>query len=291
MEKWIVKKEEEGKSLQKFLSQKLDSSFSVRKIKELLGGNVCRVNGRVERFGSRKLRKGDQVVFVSSQKMETTSFQRDPERVLYRDDDLFLYNKPEGISTEELEELLHAKAVHRLDRGTTGVMVWALNEETQEKLIWQFRERTVRKVYWAIVVGKLSPQKGVYRNFLGKRGSFQGQSLWGRVPRSKGKEAITNYHCIEAVRGGSLVECLPETGRTHQIRVHMAELGCPILGDGQYGRNVPWPIIAHRPLLHAKSLSFIHPTTKKTIKGIAPLPTDFSQAWEELKTDVTHYEE
>ena len=116
-------------------------------------------------------------------------------------------------------------------------------------------------------------KKGVVRNHLGKIGAFSGQVLWGEVPQ--GKEAVTYWSLLETQKQYSLIECQPHTGRTHQIRVHLASIKCPIVGDYQYYRQQKPPFFVSRPLLHAKTLAFIHPLTNKELHFTSKLPFDF----------------
>ena len=112
--------------------------------------------------------------------------------------------------------------------------------------------------------------------------SYEGQSLWGSVPPHQGHHAITGWKLEKKGVEASLLRCYPKTGRTHQIRVHMSEMGHPILGDKQYGRSVRCRYNAMRCLLHAYELSFIHPTSGQKVQFQAPIPEDFQQAFNQL---------
>lgn len=254
---FIVKK---GCTLLAFLRKQTD--LSGKAIKRALDQGNCRVNGTIERFATTPLEKGDKVSF----RLPTTTTIKEME-LLFEDASLAIYNKSPGVKTEG--EYL----VHRLDKATSGVLLMAKSITMQKKLETLFRKREVKKTYIALVKGRLRRDQGVIENTLGKVGSYDGQTIWGSTP--KGLTAITHYRCLKKGKGSTLVELIPHTGRTHQLRVHMSEMGHPILGDLQYGRDVSFPKEITRLCLHAYRLSFIHPTTGKRIQATAPVPALF----------------
>ncbi len=163
--------------------------------------------------------------------------------------------------------------VHRLDKGTSGVLLMARTLPMKKALEALFKKRESRKTYIALIKGDLRKDQGTIDNRLSKKGTFHGQTLYGSAP--KGQIAITHWKILEKRKGKSLIELHPETGRTHQLRIHMAGMGHPILGDLQYGRNVSFPEDINRLCLHAYRLSFIHPKTKKKVQVTSSLPTLF----------------
>ncbi|QVL57168.1 MAG: RluA family pseudouridine synthase [Simkaniaceae bacterium] len=255
-----IKKEE---SLLSFLKEK--TTLSGREIKRALENGACRLNGKIERFGSAKLKTGDKVTFHPPKKMAVGTLT-----VLHQDSSLTLFNKPSGVVSAS-EKGHHL--VHRLDKGTSGVLLMARTIPIKRALETLFKKREVKKIYIAIVKGALRKEKGTIENKLGKKGTFQGQTLYGATPN--GQLAITHYKVLKTVKGQSLVELHPETGRTHQLRVHLSELGHPILGDLQYGRDAVFPKEIYRLCLHAYRLTFTHPRTGKKIQATAPLPKLF----------------
>ena len=247
-------------SLLAFLRKQTD--LSGKEIKRMLEQGACRVNGVIERFASTQLQKGDKVSFHPS-----PTASQETMTILYEDPDLFIYNKPSGIPTKGNH------LVHRLDKGTSGVLLVARNASMQKKLEALFKKREIKKAYIALVKGVLRKEQGVIENKLAKKGTFHGQSIWGSSPN--GSLAITHWKCLKKGKGVSLVELQPLTGRTHQLRVHLSEMGHPILGDLQYGRNVAFPKEVNRLCLHAYRLSFIHPKTGKRLQATAPVPRLF----------------
>ena len=150
-----------------------------------------------------------------------------------------------------------------MDRETTGVLLLAKSLEVKKKFIEQFRDYQVKKRYLAIVEGVPKKQCGKIENYLIKKKEYSGQTIWGSNKNEKGLYAYTDWKLLKANTIASLIECYPKTGRTHQIRVHLCEMGHPLLGDNQYGgggcSSGPIP----RILLHAESLEFFHPFTKR----------------------------
>lgn len=231
-----------------------------------------------------------------------------PLHVLYEDDDLIILNKPCDLIVHPARgnkhgTLVNALAhysehlssglgefrpgiVHRLDRNTTGVMVVTKHDVAQWKIAKQFELRQVEKSYLAIVHGtpeltadRIDAPLGVHPKFREKYA----------VRPETGKDAVTFYEVIEAFRGFSLIHCRPRTGRTHQIRVHLAHLKHPVVADDMYGGKLvyPWQLadlepaveepVLGRCALHAWTLEFTHPTTEQRVKFEAPLPDDMQQ--------------
>ena len=197
---------------------------------------------------------------------------------------LMHYNK-DSLST--IGDELRPGIVHRIDKDTSGLVVIAKNNETHEKLSHQFSEHTITRVYQLLIWGKLRPSSGKIDTFI-TRSSKNRQMM--EVSNSKGKRAITNYKTIEIFENDktptlSLVECRLETGRTHQIRVHMTHMGNSIMGDGKYKKkykklknidtnleNLIYKL--DRQFLHAQTLGFIHPKTNEEMTFTSILPQE-----------------
>lgn len=280
---WRVSKEESGVKLLRFLQQK--TGYSVRVLKKALECNLCHINGRPEHFGSFLLGNGDSVKFFFDS-IESFSSNKSSLniKILFEDDDFLFIEKPPGISSEDprLQEILKADGkrtglalAHRLDKETTGVLAFTLTPRAQKALYTLFKERKVSKTYFALVDGVPKRKQGRIENFLGRLASYQGQSLWGAVPKEKGSIAITEWKVAKEGNSRSLIACFPLTGRTHQIRVHLASIGHPILGDSLYNRTLSAAPVS-RCLLHAAVLSFIHPFTNDDLRVESPLPPDFN---------------
>lgn len=209
--------------------------------------------------------------------------------IVYEDSDLMVVNKPAGMVVHpalghssgtlvnallaHCPEIAHvggierAGVVHRLDRDTSGLLVVAKNEETREDLQRQFKRRKVEKAYLALVEGRLEPREGIIEAPVGR----------DRVERKRmavvrtGRDARTHFRVVEYFADHSLVEVRPHSGRTHQIRVHLAWLGYPIVGDLVYGSRRQ-QVLRHRHFLHAARLGFIHPGAGEPVSFEAPLP-------------------
>jgi len=240
--------------------------------------------------------------------------------VLWKDEHIIALNKPPGLPSQggsgqgdrHVDGLLDAlkfgfknrpKMVHRLDKDTSGVLLIARTDRVARALSEAFRLKTTRKIYWAAVAGVPNPKMGTIRYALMKapghgRGG-EGEKMICIHPAKLGdypdaKRATTDYAVIDALGGRvSWVGLVPITGRTHQLRAHMAELGHPIVGDGKYGGSGQenlgdgWGAqlggeISRKLHLHARSISFDHPITQKRITVTAPLPDHMARTWKTL---------
>lgn len=268
--KHTVSSEEQGQTLLAFLRTHLSSYSSVKAIKRAIDGKKCKVNGRVEWFSTYPLKKGDQIEICLEGKQEEC-----PLVVLYEDEELILYNKPSGKVSESFE---NGFLVHRLDKETSGVFLLAKTRNMCDLLYDVFAKRKIEKHYLALCDGEILHEKWIVDNYLGKKVSYQGGALYGRVPKEKGRRATTSFQCIKKGGGATLVLAKPTTGRTHQIRVHLKEFGHPILGDWQYSSHFKCSYQPSRMMLHALRLIFLHPLTGKKLEIEAPLPDDFLRA-------------
>lgn len=290
---WVVSIAESDQKLVVFLKNKLGSKYSARQIKNALENSLCRVNQRLEHFASAILLPGDKVNFEVEAlgiKKPKTVFVFNPADIVYEDQELLIYNKPSGIASDsrELTRALHNyspdwELLHRLDKETTGLLMFTKGAAFRKKMIDAFKTHRVEKIYLAIVDGTLRQPSGIIDGYIGKIHEYEGQTLWGSISDvRKGQYAVTAWELEKKGNQVSLVRCYPKTGRTHQIRVHMSEIGHPIIGDKQYGRIVRCRYNAARCLLHAYKLSFVHPTRQEQVFFQAPIPQDFQQALDQL---------
>lgn len=279
MQEWVVSKEEAGMKLVAFLKLKLNQ-YSSKQLKSFVESNTCTINGVIERFASVAVHPGDRIVLnmekAPAKKHADHSLMQ--ERILYQDEEILAYDKPPGIASEEFETKLHL--IHRLDRETSGVLLFAKNKSAFDDMVELFRSHQVKKTYYAVVDGIPKNKKGLIDNFLGKKHIYQGQTIWGSV--QEGMRAITEWEIEKAGNAVSLVKCFPKTGRTHQLRVHLNEMGHPILGDFQYCRQFDALYKPERLLLHAQAISFPHPKNKRLLTITSPFPKDFLKAIREL---------
>lgn len=180
---------------------------------------------------------------------------------------IILANPPKGFD----KDMPRAGLVHRLDRETSGVMLIAKNREFQEAMVELFASRQVHKTYHAIACGEIPDDEGLIDVPIGRIAG-------GKIKASDvGREAVTGYKVLERKNGFTRVELYPKTGRTNQLRVHLNWLGYPVLGDWLYEGAT-----ADRLMLHSKQVEFVHPFTGKKLKFEAPVPPDFSAAWQRV---------
>ena len=285
---------EAGSDLAHFIALGGEGQLSVRAIRRALDAGSCRVNGMVERYGSRQLKRGDVVEFYIP-----TSLPRDhdfdPARVLWNADDILAYDKPAGLPVTpddqgrkwNLQSLLRAKfpdiiAVHRLDADTSGVVLFARAEKVARALEDAFREHKVKKTYLALVRGH-PRETGEHRSYLVKVASQKGHELWASGKGRDAREAITTWKLEERVGAyASLMRIEPQTGRHHQIRIHFSEIGHPIYGDRLYGDRAD-PIHVTRHLLHAWNLELPRPDGRGQIVITTPFPAEFDEAMKLLR--------
>lgn len=228
-----------------------------------------------------------------------------PMDVLHEDSDLIVVNKPAGLVVHpapghdsgtlvnallyhcgDLAGLggeLRPGIVHRLDKDTSGVLVVAKTDKAMLSLSGQFHDRLVRKRYVTVVHGVPSPRKGTIETQIGR--SWHNRKRMA-VRTRNGRDAITSYETAETYGVASLLRVRIATGRTHQIRVHMTHIGCPVAGDCFYGRaskDKLLPVVPERQLLHAECLSFTHPGTGEELSFTAPWPSDLTLVVEALR--------
>lgn len=281
---------ETGSTLLAFLKSKFGTTYSARQLKRAIEENLCQVNGRTERFASYPLGSGDSVTIAIDNLSNTSKLPSfDLDRILFEDDAILIYNKPPGTPSDNPEllstlqrDLPYLALAHRLDRDTTGALLFAKSPKVLKQIESAFKKRLINKQYLALVDGAPRQMSGTIDNFLGEKRRYQGQTLWGEVSKELGQHAITAWECLHKGKDASLVQCTPLTGRTHQIRVHLSGIGHPILGDFQYGRQFRCAFKPKRILLHAYAISFMHPVTGQEFNIQAPLPEDFRVAIEEL---------
>jgi RluA family pseudouridine synthase len=289
MGEWKVEAAESGLTLLVFLRTKLDAPASNKQLKRAIDEGRCLVNGKRERFSSCLVGQGDRVTFEETEKNTRRPAFNLQEHLLYRDADIIAIDKPPGMVSDDPSFLNALKSqypgitlLHRLDRDTTGVLLFGLNQEAINALLNAFKNRQVKKNYLALVDGVPASSSGVVENYLGKLHSYEGQSLWGAVSKERGVFAYTAWQVLKKGEQAALIGCCPETGRTHQIRVHLAGLGHPILGDYQYGRSFRCSYRPPHMLLHAAEVSFMHPRSKQQVVIAAELPEEFQTALNHL---------
>ncbi len=308
MNERVVGPAEAGERLDAWLARAAPEHSRARWQQLIRAGGV-RVN-ETTRKPNYRLAAGDRIAFDAPPPPEpiTLTPEAIPLAILYEDADILVINKPPGLVVHPavghergtlVNALLHhcrdlggiggeqrPGIVHRLDQDTSGVMVVAKNERAMQRVGNQFRNREVRKEYQALVWGCPEPPQGRIETRIG-RSSGNRKKMSVQVPG--GRPAVTHYRVVEEYGAVSLLAVRIETGRTHQIRVHMAHIGHPVVGDAMYGRGRrdPLPAPAVRQMLHAASLSFTHPTTGDRLEFIAPLPDDLRRLIAALRAQRT----
>lgn len=297
-----VSDEETGERIDSFLSGKTE--FTRTRIQQLIKDKNITVNGKVTK-SSYKIEENDEIA-IEVPEAETTEIK--PENIkidiVYEDSDIAVINKQAGLVVHPAHGhysgtlvnaiLYHIKdlsgingeirpgIVHRLDKDTSGLIVIAKNDKVHTTLTEMFQEKKIRKTYLAILKGKLNKSEGKIVTQIG-RDKNDRKKMTVIDDITKGKNAITNYKVVSQNNLFTLVKVNIETGRTHQIRVHMRHLGYPILGDSVYGRKDN----EKRQMLHAYKLEFIHPVTGRQMEFIGEIPEDFQKALKksDLKID------
>ncbi|MCM3722276.1 MULTISPECIES: RluA family pseudouridine synthase [Solibacillus] len=287
-----------GERIDKALSQ-MEESWSRSQISNWLDAERILVNGATVK-PKYKVKQGD-VIEVTIPEVEDLEII--PEdlnlEIVYEDADVLVVNKPRGMvvhpapghtSGTLVNGLMHhckdlsgingvarPGIVHRIDKDTSGLLMVAKNDVAHESLVNQLVEKSVTRKYTALVHGHIAHEKGTIDAPIGRdQKDRQKQAVV-----DKGKHAVTHFQVIERFGEFTLVECRLETGRTHQIRVHMNYIGFPLAGDPKYGPRKT--IDFGGQVLHAGVLGFIHPVTKEYLEFESPLPEDFKQLLEELR--------
>ncbi len=281
------------------LLRELCPGASWNELRRAITTGKVEIDGTIVAETRQLVRGGSRLGYHPNARRPTTALLA-PERIVYLDSQLVVVNKPAGISTVPfdehergtLDELLRRAVaqrfqtpvaplgvVHRIDKETSGLLVFSRTHTALRHLKNQFRFHTSHRRYLALVLG--APGEATYRSRLvanrgdGRRGSTDRSEL--------GREAVTHVKPLERLGAATLIECRLETGRTHQIRIHLAEAGFPLLGEPVYGRPEVTRPLAPRLLLHAAELGFEHPINGEQLQFSVPLPPDFEQRLAELR--------
>ena len=306
----IVKDEDKNLRVDVFINKK-ENDISRTRVKNLILDKKLKLNNKIIIDPSKKISTGDIIEFIIPEPKKTSlkpyKYHLD---IVYEDEDLIVLNKPAGIimhpgagnfdntivnalinydkdSLSNIGDKLRPGIVHRIDKNTSGLVVIAKNNQTHEHLSLQFRKHTIKRIYQLLIWGKIRPSKGRIETLIAR--SSKNRQLM-EVSSKKGKKAITKYKTIEVFENKniptlSFLECKLETGRTHQIRVHMNHLGNSIVGDDKYKKKFKKikninPLLEkniinlNRQFLHAKMIGFIHPKKNKELIFSSILPQE-----------------
>ncbi len=317
----VTDKRQEPLRIDKFLMNRVEGATR-NKIQQALEEGFIVVNGNAVK-PNYKVKPGDEIVVFDTRRPETTEVIAEelPLNIVYEDDDVMIINKPAGMVVHpgcgnysgtlvnglawylqqeqvDTEGLPRVGLVHRIDKDTSGLVVIAKTEKAMADLNGQFKKHTVHRRYIALAWGDFIEDEGTVNAHIGRNLRFR--KIMDAFPDGEhGKEAITHYKVLERFNYVTLIELKLETGRTHQIRVHMKYIGHPLFNDATYGGNriVKGTVFTKykqfvdncftllpRHALHAKELGFTHPRTREWMQFDSELPTDMAQVIEKWKT-------
>lgn len=317
-----VDKKQEPLRIDKFLTNRIENATR-NKVQQAADAGLVLVNHQPVK-SNYKIKPGDQIVIYTYKAPEATEIipENIPLNIVFEDADVMVVNKPAGMvvhpgsgnytgtlvnglawylgnhGKREIEpEVPRFGLVHRIDKNTTGLLVIAKNEKAMNNLARQFFEHTVKRHYIALVWGDFQEEEGTIIAHVGRNQRFR-KKMDAYPEGDHGKEAITHYKVLERFRYVTLIECRLETGRTHQIRVHMQHAGHPVFNDETYGGNYIvkgtifgkykqfvencFAILPYHAL-HARSLGFVHPATGKEIYFESELPDNFKEVVEKWR--------
>lgn len=301
IQEYIVPEAFSGVRIDKFLSESCPMQ-SRSFLQKLLKSELVDVNGKTVK-SSYKVSAGETVSFEVPEAVEAEiTAQEMPLDILYEDQDVILINKPKGMVVHPaaghyegtlvnglmhhcrdqlsgINGVMRPGIVHRIDMDTTGVIIACKNDLAHNSIAEQLKVHSITRKYYAVVFGSLPDDEGTVEAPIGRHPTDRKKMS---VISKNGKEAVTHYRVLERFRGYTYVECRLETGRTHQIRVHMASIGHPLLGDQVYG-PAKQPFHLNGQTLHAGVLGFIHPRTGEYMEFSAPLPDYFEELLTKLR--------
>lgn len=300
-QEYIVPEKSSGLRIDKFLTESCPD-YTRSFLQKLLKSELVEVNGKPVK-SSYKTAAGDTVTFEVPEAVEAEiTAQEMPLDILYEDEDVILINKPKGMVVhpaaghyegtlvnglmhhcrEQLSGIngvMRPGIVHRIDMDTTGVLIVCKNDLAHNSIAEQLKVHSITRKYYAVVFGSLKDDEGTIHSPIGRHPNDRKKMS---INSKNGKDAVTHYKVLERFHGYTLVECRLETGRTHQIRVHMASIGHPLLGDQVYG-PAKQPFRLQGQTLHAGVLGFLHPRTGEYMEFSAPLPKYFEELLEKLR--------
>lgn len=291
---------EKSERIDKYLSSKLDDNFSRAKIQKLIDDELILVNDKVVK-SSYKVSNGDVILITDKEDDMSIKPEKMDIDIIYEDDDVMVINKKSGVVVHPApgnysgtlvnglmylsKDLSHVNGefrlgiVHRIDKDTSGLLIVAKNDKAHRILAEELKEKKIKRKYIALVSGVINHDIGEIDAPIGRDPSDRKKMC---VTSVNSKDAITHFRVLERYKNASLIECELETGRTHQIRVHMKYINHPVINDPVYGKNNHGEF---GQLLHAKEITFTHPTTKKVMTFSCNVPEEFNKILEEYKEE------
>jgi 23S rRNA pseudouridine1911/1915/1917 synthase len=297
-----VEEEDAGTRIDKYISNLMEGK-SRSFIQGMIEKGAVLVNGNIKK-SNYTVRTGDAILVTVPEPVEMSiKAEKIPLEILYEDADMVVVNKKQGMVVHPasgvysgtlvnalldhctdlsgINGVLRPGIVHRIDKDTSGILVVAKNDNAHNILAHQLKEHSMTRVYYALVEGIVKQDEGVVDAPLGRHPV---EKIKMAVVRD-GRSAVTRYRVIKRYKAQTLVECMLETGRTHQIRVHMAHIGHPVVGDPVYGHKKQ-RFKLEGQLLHAKKLGFIHPSTGEYVEFESPLPDYFLKVLTVLENEL-----
>lgn len=305
MNSWFVEKERDNTRIDKFLNEQM-ADISRSYIQKLIKDDLVTVDLRPVK-ANYKVKEGDRVEVTLP---EPVSLDIEPENIpldiIYEDEDVLLVNKPKDMvvhpsaghidgtlvnallyhckdSLSSINGVMRPGIVHRIDKDTTGLLIICKNDKAHNCIAEQLKVHSITRRYHAIVWNNLSEDEGKIDAPIGRHPIDRKRMA---VNYKNGKSAVTHYKVLERFGKYTYIECTLETGRTHQIRVHMTSIGHPLIGDTVYGSDRQ-PFKTQGQVLHAKVFGFVHPTTGKYMEFETPLPEYFEAILEKLRKNKT----
>ena len=291
---------EKSERIDKYLSSKLDDNFSRAKIQKLIDEELILVNDKIIK-SSYKVSNGDVILITDKEEDMSIKPEKMDIDIVYEDDDVIVINKKSGVVVHPApgnysgtlvnglmylsKDLSHVNGefrpgiVHRIDKDTSGLLIVAKNDKAHRILAEELKEKKVKRKYIALVSGVINHDIGEIDAPIGRDPSDRKKMC---VTSTNSKDAITHFRVLERYKNASLIECELETGRTHQIRVHMKYINHPVINDPVYGKNNHGEF---GQLLHAKEITFTHPTTKEVMTFSCEVPEEFNKILEEYKEE------
>ncbi|MDA9684498.1 RluA family pseudouridine synthase [Candidatus Pelagibacter bacterium] len=311
--KFLVEKKHHNIRVDLFLSEKI-STITRSYVKKLIENSQLKINKEIVKTPATRVKINDEIIINIIEKKENKVLPRKMDlKIIFEDDDIIVLDKPKGLvvhpgagnfentlvnalkfkyknNLSSVNGKVRPGIVHRIDKDTSGLLVIAKNNFSHSSLGKQFSDHSIKRYYYCLIWGVIRPLSGRVETLICRN---QKNRKLMTVSEIKGKKAITNYKTlkvfnIKEVPKISLIECKLETGRTHQIRVHLKYKGTSIIGDQQYGKkNIKFKKInkdffnvfsnINGQVLHAQTLEFLHPVKKKWMSFKAPLPNDFKK--------------
>lgn len=291
---------EKNERIDKYLSSKLDDNFSRAKIQKLIDEELILVNDKVIK-SSYKVSNGDVILITDKEEDMSVKPEKMDIDIVYEDDDVMVINKKSGVVVHPApgnysgtlvnglmylsKNLSHVNGefrpgiVHRIDKDTSGLLIVAKNDKAHRILAEELKEKKIKRKYIALVSGVINHDIGEIDAPIGRDPSDRKKMC---VTSTNSKDAITHFRVLERYKNASLIECELETGRTHQIRVHMKYINHPVINDPVYGKSNHGEF---GQLLHAKEITFTHPTTKEVMTFSCEVPEEFNKILEEYKEE------